>query len=168
MSQYHWYYEILGLIPNASPEEVKKAYRQLAKTWHPDRFPNNSQEQKEAAEKFKKILEAYEVLRNHQPSANSSTAASTSTVGSKFSTQRSTPETHYQEGVKYAQKELYQDAIEEFSIAIRLDSNYIKAYQYRGFIFSKLGFERRAEADLKKAAELKLNKQYREEFVSER
>lgn len=161
MSIYHWYYEILGLKLNASPEEVKKAYRRLAKTWHPDRFPNNSKEQKEAEEKFKKILEAYEVLKDYQPDVNSST------VESRFSTKRSNPETHYQEGVKYAEKELYQDAIEEFSFAIRLDPNYIEAYQYRGFILSKLGFERRAEADLKKAAELKLKKQYREEFVRE-
>lgn len=52
------YYESLGLTKSASAEEIKKAYRSLAKEWHPDKNPNN----KEAEEKFKEISEAYEVL----------------------------------------------------------------------------------------------------------
>lgn len=51
------YYEILGVDKSASKEAIKKAYRQLALKWHPDR--NKSQE---ATEKFKEINEAYEVL----------------------------------------------------------------------------------------------------------
>ena len=51
------FYEILGVDRNASPQEIKKAYRQLALKWHPDR--NKSAE---AEEKFKEINEAYEVL----------------------------------------------------------------------------------------------------------
>lgn len=52
------YYESLGLTKGASADEIKKAYRSLAKEWHPDKNPNN----KEAEEKFKEISEAYEVL----------------------------------------------------------------------------------------------------------
>lgn len=52
------YYEILGINPNASSEEIKKAYRTLARQYHPDRNPGN----KIAEEKFKDINEAYEVL----------------------------------------------------------------------------------------------------------
>ncbi|MGK7933701.1 MAG: hypothetical protein AB4041_20040 [Microcystaceae cyanobacterium] len=51
--------------------------------------------------------------------------------------------------------EEYQEAIKEFTLAINLNSQFIKAYQYRGFIFSKLGFENRANADLNKAEDLK-------------
>jgi len=53
------YYKVLGVPKSANEEALKKAYRQLALKWHPDRNPNN----KDVAEKhFKEVSEAYEVL----------------------------------------------------------------------------------------------------------
>jgi molecular chaperone DnaJ len=52
------YYEVLGVGRNASQDEVKRAYRQQALKYHPDRNPGN----KEAEEKFKEAAEAYSVL----------------------------------------------------------------------------------------------------------
>jgi len=54
------YYEILGLKKNATLEEIKKTYRELALRFHPDRVPH--EQKKEAEEKFKEISEAYAVL----------------------------------------------------------------------------------------------------------
>jgi len=56
------YYELLGVPRNASPEDIKKAYRKLAMVHHPDRNHGN----KEAEHKFRQCTEAYEVLRDEQ------------------------------------------------------------------------------------------------------
>ncbi|XP_052005072.1 dnaJ homolog subfamily B member 6-like isoform X3 [Xyrauchen texanus] len=53
------YYDVLGVSRNASPDDIKKAYRKLALLWHPDKNPDNKEE---AERKFKEIAEAYEVL----------------------------------------------------------------------------------------------------------
>ena len=53
------YYSTLGVDKNASQEDIKKAFKTLAKKWHPDVNPDRKQE---AEEKFKEIGEAYEVL----------------------------------------------------------------------------------------------------------
>jgi curved DNA-binding protein CbpA len=52
------YYALLGVAPEATPEEIRRAYRRLALEWHPDRNPGNPA----AEERFKEISEAYAVL----------------------------------------------------------------------------------------------------------
>ena len=56
------FYRVLGVAENAKPDEIKKAYRKLAKQHHPDANPNNAA----AAEKFKEISEAYAVLSDEE------------------------------------------------------------------------------------------------------
>ena len=53
------YYQILNLSPNASEDDIKKAYKKLALKYHPDRNQDNKEE---AAEKFKEISNAYQIL----------------------------------------------------------------------------------------------------------
>ena len=57
--QYKDYYEILGVSRDAKPDEIRKAYRKLAKQYHPD-----VSKEKDAEEKYKEINEAYEVLKD--------------------------------------------------------------------------------------------------------
>ncbi len=57
------FYEVLGVERTATDEELKRAYRKLAKKYHPDANPDNK---KEAEEKFKEVSEAYETLSNPQ------------------------------------------------------------------------------------------------------
>src|SRR3954469_3803478 len=54
------YYEVLGLTKEASPEQIKKAYRKLAQTYHPDRNPGDD----EAVVRFKEAAEAFEILKD--------------------------------------------------------------------------------------------------------
>ena len=63
MAQKRDYYEVLGVSKTATDDELKKAYRKLAKQYHPDANPNNKEE---AEKKFKEINEAYETLSNPQ------------------------------------------------------------------------------------------------------
>ena len=59
------YYETLGLSRGASEQDIKAAFRRLAKDCHPDRHPTD----KSAETKFKELNEAYEALRDPQKRA---------------------------------------------------------------------------------------------------
>ena len=60
------YYDLLEVDRTASPEEIKKAYRRLARDLHPDKNPDNP----EAEAKFKQVAAAYETLSDPQRKAH--------------------------------------------------------------------------------------------------
>lgn len=60
-------YKILGVSPNATDEEIKKAYRRLAKQYHPDRNPGDA----EAARKMQQVNDAYEQIKNPEKAQRS-------------------------------------------------------------------------------------------------
>ena len=60
------HYSILGVKRGASPEEIKRAYRQMVFRYHPDRNPGNAR----AAEKFRELLNAYTILADSEKRAD--------------------------------------------------------------------------------------------------
>lgn len=76
------YYELLGVAPGTSGRELKQAYLDMAKVWHPDRFSHDPRLQQKAQEKLKEINEAYDLLtsgrsarRAHSPARPASPPA---------------------------------------------------------------------------------------------
>ena len=59
-------YSILGVDPNASDDEIKRAYRELARKYHPDNYQNNPLADL-AEEKMKEVNEAYEAINKMRP-----------------------------------------------------------------------------------------------------
>ena len=63
LEEYDDCYRVLDLTPSASAEEVKAAWRDLVKVWHPDRFASEPRLQLRCQEKIKQINHAYETLK---------------------------------------------------------------------------------------------------------
>ena len=81
-------YEVLGVNENASPEEIKKAYRELAKKYHPDKYVNNPLADL-ASEKLKEINEAYDMIqKGYTKSSSGSSYSGSADSASQFNAVR--------------------------------------------------------------------------------
>lgn len=143
------FYELFGLRPGFSKQDLKDAYKRLAKQWHPDRFVGEKINIVIAEEKIKAINVAYEVLKAYHESSNQ---FSTSTDVKTVKVHRTSPQDYYRNAKRLTVLGQYREAAEELSSAIKIQPKYAGAYQFRGMLFSALGFEHRGGSDLKKAA----------------
>ena len=154
-------YALLGIKHTATFEEVKKAYRNMAKIWHPDRYINNPVLKAKAEVEIKKINQAYATIKAYPTDKIASIVKQKKGYYSSKISKPTSPESFYQQGIAYAQQEEYQAALDSFAQAIKRNSDYLEAYQYRGFILSKLGYKLRADAEFKKAHQLKVKQSYK-------
>lgn len=178
MTELNRYYEILGLRVGALPDEVKQAYRELAKLWHPDRF-SDPQQKLRAEEEIKQINQAYQSLKSHQPDPPTSPISAEAPGATPpdssadyrgdvptparstriYASGASAAEAFYEAGAAHVKGGRYQEAIANFSSAIKLSPTYAEAYRYRGFVYSLMGLELGAAADLRRAEDLGLRRQ---------
>ena len=131
-------YEILGVTRNATEDEIKKAYRELAKKYHPDNYTDSNMAEL-AGEKMKEINEAYEYIKNN-PSSGYSTNGYTNSVYTEIrylintrnyveadakldniSSSERGAEWHFLKGCLLTQRGWFLDAQKYFETACRMD-----------------------------------------------
>ncbi|MHA2609659.1 MAG: molecular chaperone DnaJ [bacterium JZ-2024 1] len=99
------YYKILGVDRNATEKEIKRAYRRLARQYHPDLNPGN----KEAEEKFRQINEAYEVLSDPEKRKKYDLYGKAAFQRSAPSTSRTSPFTTFDDFFSMTFDELFSE-----------------------------------------------------------
>jgi molecular chaperone DnaJ len=146
-------YEVLGIKPNATQDEIKSAYRKLIKQYHPDKFGDNPLKNL-AEEKMIEINKAYDILtknsgdNNNYSSSSSSNYSNASTGSSDFqeirraiqsgnyafaesklnSITNRTAEWHYLYGAVLLNKGWFDSALEHMNTAVSMDPN---NFEYR-------------------------------------
>jgi tetratricopeptide (TPR) repeat protein len=136
------YYFILQISSEANLKEIKAAFRRLARQYHPDLNPNDP----EAAEQFKLISQAYDILsdpikrsRYDRDFVPSTSTHSQHTPTPASGTSSTSAQDYYLRGLHQSQNKEYHPAIKNFTKAIELDPKFIEAYVKRCETRNKLG-----------------------------
>ena len=148
MGQSQDYYSILELSTDATPEDIKTAFRRLARQYHPDLNQHNT----EATAKFQQISQAYEILSDPQkrhryyleyyvPCSERKQQKSHDKAVNRqpLFTFNRRAEKFYNQGLKKCQQQQYQKALAKYNKAIELDAQFIEAYLQRCEIYFTLG-----------------------------
>ncbi|MGN0537915.1 MAG: J domain-containing protein [Acutalibacteraceae bacterium] len=135
-------YEILGVSPNATDEEVKQAYRQLAKKYHPDRYVDSPLAET-AAEKMKEINDAYDRILDERKKARES--------GADYQTYH-TANTRFSSIRQLINANRFAEA-EEALNACPSESRNAEWYYLKGFILYRRGWLEEAYNHFKTACE---------------
>ena len=162
MNDISKWYGVLGVNLAASPKTIKAAYRELAQLWHPDCYMNDPELKARAEIEIKEINRAYTEIKAYLASSGDRAIANGSSSGYNRDSRTKVAKTvknadfYYQQGVIFAEQQQLEEALSSFAFAIKHNSDYLEAYQYRGFILSQQGFNLRADAEFKKAHQIKL------------
>lgn len=149
-------YEILGVSRNASKDEVKKAYRELAKKYHPDVHTNNPLSDL-AEEKFKEVQSAYEEIMDNIERGTSSNQYTGPRAYNPNSDQRSQGQ---QGGYNYGNIRIMVQNGDLRNARRALDSIALKTgewYYISGLVYAKFGNAEQALKDLATACEMEPN-----------
>lgn len=153
MQDFHHYYKLLEISPKATAEEVKEAYRRLARQFHPDLNPGD----KVAEEKFKALSEAYEVLSEAAEPKLDPTVASSKPEGESAIN-------FCDRGLQKALRGNYSAAISDYNRALQIDPDNSRAYSQRGVAYYKLKAYKEAFGDYAQA--LQLNPSFAEAYYN--
>lgn len=158
-------YDLLGVNPEATPEEIKKAYKKLAVELHPDRFPNDEAKRKEAEASFGKITNAYNILKDEEERAEydfarrmgyGSSGPAAAPAGGKPGApasakppqaddaavndlKRSQAQNQFDQGKVFHGSKNWQKAIACYKESIRLDATVADYHAYLGLAYKQQG-----------------------------
>ncbi|MBQ3284096.1 MAG: J domain-containing protein [Ruminococcus sp.] len=130
-------YEVLGVSENATDEEIKTAYRNLAKKYHPDNY-NDSPLADVAEEKMKEINEAYDRICDMRRNGSRSSSSSGS-----YGTNNSYTRTAYPDVRQYIMNGRLDDAMELLN-GVPSDSRNAEWYFLMGMVYSRKGWNDQA------------------------
>jgi curved DNA-binding protein CbpA len=140
------YYEILQIPRNASNNQIKAAFRRLARQYHPDYNPNDP----EAVTKFREIEQAYRVLSDKDKRKEYDRSLSP-----EIPTFQRSAEGFYQQGWHYAQEKNYQLAIAFYQQAIAINPQFWQAYLQRAEVYYHNQQDRQVLSDCRQVLQLK-------------
>ncbi len=143
-------YEVLGVSETATDDEIKTAYRNLAKKYHPDNY-NDSPLADVAEEKMKEINEAYDTICDMRKNGGSSSYSSGS-----YGAQGSYRKTSYPDVRTYIQNGRLNDA-EAILNGVSADSRDAEWYFLMGMIFSRRGWSEQAYSYFVRAYQMEPN-----------
>jgi tetratricopeptide (TPR) repeat protein len=159
-------FEILEIEMTASPEEVKKAHRDLVFIWHPDRVSSSNLRLKQKAEdKMKEINLAYETILSFLSESPKKVSPpvkrkSDSPAGKVYASDSGISDeaaAYFKQGILYGEADNHRQAIKCFSQVIRLVPDDPHAYYNRGIAYNKSGNYKQALKDFSQAIYLEPN-----------
>ena len=100
-------YKVLGVSPNASDDEIKQAYRRLAKQYHPDRNPGDAA----AAKKMQEINAAYEQIKNPEKANHQSGYGSYGGYSDSYNSSQSSGDQYQQAAYNYIRFRKFREAL---------------------------------------------------------
>ena len=148
-------YSVLGVSPTATDEEIKAAYRSLARRYHPDNYANDEEGAQSASEKMKEINAAYdEITTARARGAKAGAGADYAYIRERIRAEQyaeaeltleqipvaaRTAEWHYLKSVLLARRGWQNDAIREIEIACTMDPQNMEFRQARDFYHRRAG-----------------------------
>ena len=120
-------YKVLGVNPDASDEEIKRAYRNLAKQYHPDRNPGDEA----AAKKMREINAAYDQIKNPQPQPNYGSYSGYDPFGGQQQTQENS---YFQAAAQYIRFGRFREALNTLNAMAERNARwyYLSALAHNG------------------------------------
>src|SRR5438270_216598 len=164
------FYEVLGVAPDATDDEIKQEYRSLALRFHPDRFHQSAPELRTKIESaFANILQVYETLsdakqrahydkRSLKPGTKAKLRETNGTRPDKTSSQRDRAEASFQRGINALTRQQYDEAIRCLAEAALLEPHEARyRANYGHALMSRPNMRRNAEFELQAAVRLESN-----------